>query len=285
MNDDERLRLMEVVLPAREPLRARNDAWPWTLTHLRAALHPLDAPPAGRRLEPRRTRRPAARRRRCAKPPCWSAWCTRSDGWQVLLTRRTDALRHHARAGQLPGRAHRTRATRDAIAAALRESREEIGLAAAQVAPLGFLDPLCTITGFRVLPVVALVDPEFVARARSGRSGRSLRSPARLSAGPGEPQHFRCRHARRPIPADGRVGCWNSWIGVTRATDLGRDRLDPAQPARTPRRGKLDHLRTRGPPARTGGTDGRLEHPRAGGNARDRARQRPTWCSSIAASR
>jgi len=52
----------------------------------------------------------------------------------------------------------------DAIAAALRESFEEIGLAPAHVAPIGFLDPLCTITGFRVLPLVGVVDPGFVPR-------------------------------------------------------------------------------------------------------------------------
>jgi hypothetical protein len=33
----------------------------------------------------------------------------------------------------------------------------------AQAQPLGYLDPLATITGFRVLPVVARIDPAFVA--------------------------------------------------------------------------------------------------------------------------
>ena len=47
--------------------------------------------------------------------------------------------------------------------AALREAQEEIGVAPSLVAPLGFLDPMLTITGFRVLPVVARVDPGYVA--------------------------------------------------------------------------------------------------------------------------
>lgn len=85
----------------------------------------------------------------------------RESGLQVLLTRRTDSLRHHAGQVSFPGgRIEHDDA--DAVAAALREAEEEIGLAAALAAPLGFLDPLITITGFRVLPVVARIDPGFV---------------------------------------------------------------------------------------------------------------------------
>lgn len=84
----------------------------------------------------------------------------RDDGLQVLLTRRTDSLRHHAGQVSFPGGRIET-ADRDAVAAALREADEEIGLGAALVSPLGYLDPLITITGFRVLPVVARVDPGF----------------------------------------------------------------------------------------------------------------------------
>ncbi|MBP6749213.1 MAG: CoA pyrophosphatase [Xanthomonadaceae bacterium] len=86
----------------------------------------------------------------------------RPSGVQVLLTQRTDRLRHHAGQVSFPG----GRIDRDddgPVAAALREAEEEIGLAAAQTTPLGFLDPLVTITGFRVMPVVAYVAPEFVA--------------------------------------------------------------------------------------------------------------------------
>jgi 8-oxo-dGTP pyrophosphatase MutT (NUDIX family) len=48
------------------------------------------------------------------------------------------------------------------LAAALRESQEEIALAPGQVQALGYLDPFVTITGYRVTPVVAVVDPDFV---------------------------------------------------------------------------------------------------------------------------
>lgn len=87
----------------------------------------------------------------------------RHGGTRVLLTRRTDALRHHAGQVSFPG-GRIEPADADAVAAAVRETGEEVGVPAAQIEPLGFLDPLATITGFRVLPVVALIDPAYVAR-------------------------------------------------------------------------------------------------------------------------
>lgn len=87
----------------------------------------------------------------------------RTGGTTVLLTRRTEALRNHGGQVSFPG--GRVEATDDgAIGAALREAEEEIGVAAAQVTLLGLLDPLATITGFRIVPVVGLIDPAYVAR-------------------------------------------------------------------------------------------------------------------------
>jgi 8-oxo-dGTP pyrophosphatase MutT (NUDIX family) len=91
----------------------------------------------------------------------------REGGVQVLLTRRTDSLRHHAGQVSFPGGRIEVD-DRDVVAAALREAQEEIGLAHAHATPLGFLDPLITITGFRVLPVVARIDPAFVATPDPG---------------------------------------------------------------------------------------------------------------------
>jgi len=86
----------------------------------------------------------------------------RQAGTQVVLTRRTGGLRHHGGQVSFPG--GRIESTdRDAVAAAIRETGEEIGVLSAQIVPLGFLDPLATITGFRILPVVAMVSPHYVA--------------------------------------------------------------------------------------------------------------------------
>jgi 8-oxo-dGTP pyrophosphatase MutT (NUDIX family) len=81
----------------------------------------------------------------------------RGDELNLLLTRRTEHLTHHA--GQISFPGGRIEAfDRDPLAAALRECEEEIGLPRPAVEALGYLDPLATITGFRVLPVVGLID-------------------------------------------------------------------------------------------------------------------------------
>ena len=83
------------------------------------------------------------------------------DKLNVLFTQRALHLRHHPGQISFPGgRVEPTDA--DVVAAALRESQEEIALPATQAVPLGFLDPFTTISGFRVVPVVALIDPSFV---------------------------------------------------------------------------------------------------------------------------
>jgi len=81
-------------------------------------------------------------------------------GVQVLFTKRNDALRQHAGQVSFPGGSCDPEDT-GPVATALRESAEEIGLPAAAVRPLGFLDCLDTISGFCVTPVVAEIATEF----------------------------------------------------------------------------------------------------------------------------
>lgn len=78
----------------------------------------------------------------------------------LLLTQRTAHLAAHAGQIAFPGGKIEPHDP-DAAAAALREAREEIGLESRFVRPLGFLDPYRTGTGFRITPLVALVDPGF----------------------------------------------------------------------------------------------------------------------------
>ena len=81
-----------------------------------------------------------------------------AQGFTVLFTQRTAALKAHAGQISFPGGRLEPEDT-DAVAAALRESREEIGLAADKVEILGRLDSYVTVTGFEVTPVVGAVRP------------------------------------------------------------------------------------------------------------------------------
>lgn len=78
----------------------------------------------------------------------------------LLLTQRTEHLPSHAGQIAFPGGKLEPDDT-DAVAAALREAQEEIGLAAHFIQPIGYLDALRTHTGFHVDPVVAIVQPGF----------------------------------------------------------------------------------------------------------------------------
>ena len=78
----------------------------------------------------------------------------------VLLTQRTDHLTDHPSQISFPGGRSEPGDT-DAIATALREAEEEIGLAAAWIEVLGSLPIYTTSTGFVISPIVGLVRPGF----------------------------------------------------------------------------------------------------------------------------
>jgi 8-oxo-dGTP pyrophosphatase MutT (NUDIX family) len=84
----------------------------------------------------------------------------RPDGMTVLLTKRTEHLNDHAGQVSFPG-GRAEPEDPDAIATALREAEEEIGLARDFVEILGRLDTYITGTGYSVTPVVGIVRPGF----------------------------------------------------------------------------------------------------------------------------
>lgn len=84
----------------------------------------------------------------------------RQEGVTMLLTRRTDHLRDHAGQVSFPGgrvEAH----DESALATALRETEEEIGVGPSHIEVVGDLDLYETRTGFSITPVVGLVEPGF----------------------------------------------------------------------------------------------------------------------------
>jgi 8-oxo-dGTP pyrophosphatase MutT (NUDIX family) len=80
------------------------------------------------------------------------------DGISVLLTQRTAHLTAHAGQISFPG-GRIEEVDPDALAAALRETEEEIGLPRERVSVIGRLDTYVTGTGFEIAPFVGVVDP------------------------------------------------------------------------------------------------------------------------------
>ncbi len=89
----------------------------------------------------------------------------RATGPTVMLTQRTAHLSKHG--GQIAFPGGRQDAGELPLAAALRETFEETGLAAEFISPLGFLDGYLTITQYMVTPVVALVREGFSLEAHA----------------------------------------------------------------------------------------------------------------------
>ncbi len=95
---------------------------------------------------------------------------------QVILTKRSSALKHHP--GQIAfagGKQEPDDA--DVTAAALREAHEEIGLPTHLPEVLGHLPEHETITGFRVTPVVAILTDSFTAIPEPGEVDEVFQVP------------------------------------------------------------------------------------------------------------
>jgi 8-oxo-dGTP pyrophosphatase MutT (NUDIX family) len=78
---------------------------------------------------------------------------------QVLLTLRTELPSHPGQIAFPGGKIDPH--DRNPVGAALREAEEEIGLPHELIEPIGYLDLYLTFSGFRILPTVARVQPEY----------------------------------------------------------------------------------------------------------------------------
>ena len=110
------------------------------------------------RLPPGRSLRPAA-----VLVPIW----LRPDGARLILTKRASHLKHHP--GQIAFPGGKVDAGDDgAIGAALRESREEVGLPSDLVEIAGTLPDHETVTGFSVTPVLGFIRDDFTPVPEAG---------------------------------------------------------------------------------------------------------------------
>jgi 8-oxo-dGTP pyrophosphatase MutT (NUDIX family) len=94
----------------------------------------------------------------------------------VLFTQRSHEVPSHPGQISFPGGKIEA-GDLSALACALREAREEIGLTADHVEPLGYLDSYRTGTGFLITPAVALVRPGFVMALAAGEVAEAFEVP------------------------------------------------------------------------------------------------------------
>jgi 8-oxo-dGTP pyrophosphatase MutT (NUDIX family) len=142
----------------------------------------------------------------------------RPQGLTVLLTLRASDLRAHSGQVAFPGgKIDPGEAPREA---ALREAREEIGLEERFVEPLGWLDPYLTGTGFRVAPLVALVEPMFALKVNELEVDEVFETPFAFLMDPAnhrlDEREWQGRRRRfYAMPYEGRY-IWGATAGILR---------------------------------------------------------------------
>jgi 8-oxo-dGTP pyrophosphatase MutT (NUDIX family) len=94
----------------------------------------------------------------------------------VLLTQRAQHLPDHAGQVSFPG-GKIEKDDVDPCASALRETHEEIGLDRAHIEPLGYLDLYMTTLGYRIVPVIARVKPDFTLKLNTAEVDATFEVP------------------------------------------------------------------------------------------------------------
>jgi 8-oxo-dGTP pyrophosphatase MutT (NUDIX family) len=111
---------------------------------------------------------------KCAAVLIPFAWW--KDEWLLVFTRRAETVEHHKGQVSFPGGGcEMNESTPEATA--LREAKEEIGLAPEDVRLLGRMNDFITITRYQVTPIVGVIPWPYQFRPESAEVGRVFTIP------------------------------------------------------------------------------------------------------------
>jgi 8-oxo-dGTP pyrophosphatase MutT (NUDIX family) len=143
----------------------------------------------------------------------------RASGWTMLFTERSVETPAHP--GQISFPGGRVAGPESALETALRETFEEVGIERRFIEPVGAWDPYHTITGFRVTPIVGLVEPGFTLTLDPREVASVFEAPLEFLMDPAnhekrEAQHQGRRRYYYAMPYDGHF-IWGATAGMIRA--------------------------------------------------------------------
>jgi 8-oxo-dGTP pyrophosphatase MutT (NUDIX family) len=144
----------------------------------------------------------------------------RPGGWTMLFTQRAEETPAHP--GQISFPGGRVQASdANAVETALRETFEEVGLGREWIEPIGAWDRYETGTGYRVTPVVGLVEPGFELKLDPREVASVFEAPLSFLFDPAnherrETEFKGALRAYYAMPYEGRF-IWGATAGMIRA--------------------------------------------------------------------